>query len=382
MNMEDGIYNVSRDLKNNYRWLMESSLSEKNKKFIKKFYDEIYIRGLKKISINHYLKRFRLLTKYFNKDFDELTKDDIKEIARKIEEEKKGLLTKAVLKAALKKLLQFIHNLDWDSREYPDCVKWMKIKFKSTMPREILTESEIERMIECADSVRDKAFFMTLYESGCRIGELLSLQLKHIEFNGNGVIIQVKGKTGQRRILLVRSVVYLSQWMAVHPAKDNPEAPLWVAVRGKKKFNRPWCYSTINILLKRLAEKAQITKRVHFHAFRHARATDLASKLKEQQLKVYFGWTNDSRMTGTYVHLAGEDLDDDILRINGIKPKQKEKVESVIKTCPICNERNDKSWNFCRRCGSTLNSSQMFGELLKEVKPLIEKMIEVRLNKN
>lgn len=51
---------------------------------------------------------------------------------------------------------------------------------------------------------------MTLYECGLRIGELLNLKLKNVEFDKYGAILTVHDKTGRRRIRLIATVPYLS----------------------------------------------------------------------------------------------------------------------------------------------------------------------------
>ncbi|RLF00099.1 MAG: hypothetical protein DRJ59_07465 [Thermoprotei archaeon] len=44
------------------------------------------------------------------------------------------------------------------------------------LSEELLTEEEVKRLVKHATNLRDKALILTLYESGCRIGELLSLR--------------------------------------------------------------------------------------------------------------------------------------------------------------------------------------------------------------
>jgi len=63
--------------------------------------------------------------------------------------------------------------------EHPEEVSWIRIKVKSApkLPEELLTVEEINKLVNAAEHVRDKAFILTLYESGCRIGELLALQI-------------------------------------------------------------------------------------------------------------------------------------------------------------------------------------------------------------
>jgi len=51
--------------------------------------------------------------------------------------------------------------------------------------------------VSSAINPRDKAFISLLYESGCRIGELLNLKIKNVEFDANGAVLIVNVKTGQ-----------------------------------------------------------------------------------------------------------------------------------------------------------------------------------------
>jgi hypothetical protein len=60
---------------------------------------------------------------------------------------------------------------------------------------------------------------------------MLSLKVKHIFFDEYGAQLIVNGKTGQRRIRIIASVPYLTEWLNKHRDKDNPEAPLWTLRR-------------------------------------------------------------------------------------------------------------------------------------------------------
>ena len=149
-----------------------------------------------------------------------------------------------------------------------------------------------------------------LYESGGRKGEILSTCIKNVTFDENGAVMYFpEGKTGERRVRLVFAASYLREWIAVHPGKDEQDAPLFCAFRVPYPvISKTGLANQLNALRK----KAGIKKRVHPHAFRHARATHLAEHLTEQQLKKYLGWTAGSSMASVYVHLSGKDIDDAI----------------------------------------------------------------------
>lgn len=110
-------------------------------------------------------------------------------------------------------------------------------------------------------------------------------------------------------------------------------------------------------LMWKLKSRAGIKKRIHPHLLRHTRLTELAKKLTEQELKIFAGWTPDSKMATQYVHLSGRDIDNSILRINGIVRASQEKEAKELKpmTCPRCQENNPSTAKFCYKCSMVLD---------------------------
>jgi len=79
-------------------------------------------------------------------------------------------------------------------------------------------------MIDKAYHIRDKALISVLYESRCRISDLLTRRIKHIVFDEYGAILMIDRKTGMRRIRLIQSVPLLANWIENHPQRDNPNS--------------------------------------------------------------------------------------------------------------------------------------------------------------
>jgi len=224
---------------------------------------------------------------------------------------------------------------------------------KNKLPEEMLTETEINRLIDAATGPKFKAFVSMLYETGCRISELIFMQIRNIRFDKYGAIINVPPvKTGQRRIRIVSSVPLLTEWMNVHPDKNNPAAYLWPS--NQKKIIS---YGGVYSILEKIAKKAGVKKRVNPHNFRHSRATYLANYLTEAQMKEYFGWYQDSDMASIYVHLSGRDVDNAILGVYGIKNDEKpEKSVLSPKSCTRCKTDNPATNKFCSLCGMPLDT--------------------------
>jgi predicted amidophosphoribosyltransferase len=217
-----------------------------------------------------------------------------------------------------------------------------------------------------------------LYESGCRIGELLTLKIKNVSFDDYGAILIVSGKTGSRRVRIISSAPALASWIENHPFKNNPEAFLWV-VLGTRNHHEMMSYASVCSLLRKLAKKAGIKKRVNPHSFRHARATHLASFLTEAQLCQHMGWVQGSDMASTYVHLSGRDVDNALLKLHGLAKDEKKEEEILkVKLCPRCQEKNDPIARFCKRCASPLDikTALNFEEKRKRKDEVVAKVIE------
>ena len=316
--VKDEVHRYDKRIESLLRRIKNSGIPEESKKNILDFYRECILRGYSKARTIKYLDTLERTARILGKPFEEATREDIEDLIAEIERRDYSDWTKHDYKVILRIFYRWLRKC-----EYPEEVSWIKIKVKSTpkLPEELLTVEEINKLVNAAEHVRDKAFILTLYESGCRIGELLALQIKHVNFDEFGAVLLVNGKTGQRRVRVIASAPKLQQWIENHPLKDEPNAPLWVTI-GTNSRQKIWNYGTAREVLKKIARKAGIKKRVYPHLFRHSRATHLASHLTEAQMKQYFGWVQASKMASVYVHLSGRDVDKALLRLNGIEVEE------------------------------------------------------------
>ncbi len=84
-----------------------------------------------------------------------------------------------------------------------------------------------------AVQARDAALFCLLYGSGLRIAEALALDVGDAPLPGGGTL-RVTGKGGKARQLPVLEPVRaaMAAWLALHPQRGDPGAPLFTGVRG------------------------------------------------------------------------------------------------------------------------------------------------------
>ncbi len=309
------------------------------------------------------------------KPFEEMDREDIEEFLYGLEV---GTGTLDQYKIHIKKFFKWLYK----SELYPDAVKWLKVSNnkKRMLPDDILNPVEVKALMEAADNPRDRAFVSVLYESAARIEEMVihekiknrktqkeeivPVKQKDLVFDQYGAVIILNGKTGMRRIRLIRSVPDLMIWMNHHPCKGDDQ-PLWVGLREPHEF---LSLSRAAGLICSLGEKATIinargekeklSKNVHPHLLRHTRLTEVAKFFKEADLKVFAGWSPDSKMASTYIHRSGADVEKTQLEAEGIITREEANKESDIlkpRKCPRCMEVNPAAGRFCYKCGAALD---------------------------
>jgi site-specific recombinase XerD len=374
------IHNFKRRLERTLEKISKSSISKQDKTDLVSFHNFCFSTGIGPAKIQRYLFDLEKIAHLKGKTFRDCDKKDVQNIIVKLEKTDYADETKRGFKIGVKKFFKWLRDID-DKGVYPDEVKWISTTSKSSkhrLPEELLTEEEIVKMIDFSKNKRDKAFIAVLYESGCRIAEVLTIKLKNVAFDDLGTKISVFGKTGSRRIRLVSSESYIKEWINNHPNKDDPDSYVWV-----RSDNKIIGYPTVRKQLTIIAKRAGIKKKVNPHSFRHARATHLANFLTEAQLKEVFGWTQGSDMASIYVHLSSRDTDEAILKLYGKQPKNKTTQKSLLtpKTCNRCHTENEATNKFCKLCGLILDTQEsntiVKNELeRKSVDDLMNKIVE------
>lgn len=237
--------------------------------------------------------------------------------------------------------------------EYPETVSWLKTHGfeRRKLPEDILTPQEVKQLADSCLNARDRALILLLYETGARAGELIGLNVKDVVFDEFGAVLMLDGKTGMRRVRVIDCVPDLKKWLNHHPRAKEPNAPLFLELRGK--YNELGNHATLAHILEAAKRRSGLQKRIYPHLFRHSRATHLAKDFTEQELKIIFGWSGGSRMPATYVHLSGADLDRKMLEKHGLIMNESQKAKDELKPliCRNCSCENSSVARFCEQCG-------------------------------
>ena len=357
--------------------------NKENSKKILEFLDDLELNNLSVGRRYAYALRLRKIESLLKDKFLDPDEKDIKQVLYTIQHTKikwgSGELhfpTNNQQESYRITLKRFYKWLLGEDSEYPRCVKFIKIgnshPSQRKKPEDMISENQIQKIIENSLNHRDKALFSLLYDSGCRIGELLTLKIKDVKFDDFGAMILVSGKTGVRQVRIIGdSIPLLRSWIEVHPDLNNKDSFLFCGISGstiKKQMNYHEVYSSLRKTLKR----AGIQRRIHPHLFRHTRGTILASKaIGNAPLESQMGWVHGSRQTATYIHLSGKEQDMAILKAYGFNIEDEESQEKKPIKCPRCGELNISTAKKCKKCWIPLDINEALKEQQESMEPFM-----------
>jgi len=345
--------------------LMQKDMSENNLQIMKKFDRVLVNESLSDARRSKILGTLLSLSRMVQKNWDETSKEDIEELVynfnKKFSKDGQETNTTSDHKKILKNFYRWLkfNSRDQKSVGDPTETSWIRIK----KPREnltadmLITEAEKNSLLKaCGENLRDRAFVHTFSDLGCRPGEILSRQIKHVKFDDRGAVIVVDGKTGPRPVRVIECVPDLASYFDKHPNNSDPEAPLWIAM-DEKKFAKFWSYPAMRKRLQRICDVAQIHKRVWPNLFRHTGATKTGMFLTESLQKKRYGWSSGSKMPGRYEHMMNSDVEEAIFKHYGISNAKEGDIISRPKMCKICDLANSFDSKICSKCGKPLDLS-------------------------
>lgn len=331
-------------------------ISKENMEAIREFDEECITHGLELATRLHYIKELRPAAAILGKPFREANKKDLKRV---VAEYSDGRKTKSEnnFKIAVKRFYQWLRDMEDD--EYPQEVKWMKPKPAKSLvtPKDLISDEEFDLLLGACNNQRDRAILQLLREEDYRPHELLGLRVGDVTPTKYGLIITVDGKTGPRTLPIIDSAPDIKLWLNMHQARDDPEAPLWYAF--KKEGITPLSYEGLRNLFRRLQKKTK--RRIYPMLVRHTALTDDAKKMKEPLLRKKAGWTPGSKMPAVYIHLAGLDVEEDVLQRRGIDPMEPEFPREPT-PCSKCGQNNPYDAKYCLQCSAPLDPNFRYKE--------------------
>jgi integrase len=317
----------------------DSRISDHNKQLMRSFVRDAAIgktvTGRRKKKIGHaalvgYITHLCTFILFVKKDLDNLTDADMEDYVEALESDVIRSRARKVFgeqhhesgrpytpryKVDNKVVVRKFYKWLWgENKYYPKIVEWLDTYAKDT-EISALTQSEVQRLIDLAQTPLHRAFIQVLFDGGFRLGELLNIRLRHLRlraFDENDpskrcFSIRVPfSKTLPRTVFMPMGATtkWLQLWLENHPARPvlRPDGTLDAEDVTAQLF--PLTDSGARHMVSRLGQRA-LAKRVYPHLLRHTSATFWCNKLSYFQMCKRFGWTMTSSMPQKYIDREG-----------------------------------------------------------------------------
>lgn len=237
-----------------------------------------------------------------NKDISELKREDIEDFMRFLSAE--GMKSATIIRriTTIRGLYLFLAR---EGLIKESLIGLRLPKGEKKLPN-VLSFEEVEDLLDAPDiendsELRDKAMLETMYASGLRVSELLSLQLGNINFNEG--YLKIKGKGSKERIVPIGEFAldFINRYVTlVRPKYAKNRTKYLFLNRDGAPISRQYFWRQI----KKYALKANIDREISPHTLRHSFATHLlenGANLKEVQEML--GHTK-IETTQIYIHVS------------------------------------------------------------------------------
>jgi integrase/recombinase XerD len=230
--------------------------------------EELQRRNLSAITTRIYLHSIEEFAQYFNTPPDRLGLEHVRQYQAHLFTDRK---LEAVSVAQQLSALRFFFL---KTLKRPWLVGDMPAPKRPIRLPEILSQEEVERLIQYAGSPLHRIWLLTLYATGIRREELVQLKIEDIDSDRMWIRIrQGKGKKDRNVMLSPRLLTELRDyWRSANP---KPTTYLFPSKGAHPNGDLPMTSKSVWDAVQQAANRAGLDKRVHPHTLRHCFATHL-----------------------------------------------------------------------------------------------------------
>lgn len=257
-------------------------------KYVELYSEDLRLKNYAKNTIENYTSQVSLFLNYFNKTAtkpSEISERQIKEwilLAKSVNSMKHRIsAVKLFYELTGKQPLKFKHI------QYPRSEKKLPI---------VLSQDEIQRMFTACENLKHKVILSLLYACGLRASELINLKWQHVD--RSRMVINVIGAKGMkdRQVMLPASIIpLLEEYYFAYKSKEY-------ILNGQ--FDIRYSATSVRNVMKQLAEKANINKRVYAHLIRHCSFTHMVENGVDINLIQRLAGHNSPKTTAIYTHIS------------------------------------------------------------------------------
>lgn len=221
------------------------------------------LAGYSDSTLNHYQYTLYKLSTFLNKPVATVTTNDLRMFLILNSEGKKPSTINSII-FYIKAFFAWLESEELIPRNPARKLEVNKVPKRL---RKALTIEELEKVrIACKDT-RDRALVEFIFSTGCRVSEVVNVNIKDLDFNNNA--LKVIGKGDKQRIVFFsdKTKLYLTKYLDTRI--DANEALFISSKFPYGRINR----RAIELIVSRIGIRANLGKPVFPHLLRHTMAT-------------------------------------------------------------------------------------------------------------
>lgn len=357
----DDVQNYGRKFQNQLAKLDEADIDEEARQTIHRWVRYLDANGDRnKGTIVSLLNRIRLSAERSDTPLLEMDREDVEALLFSLKHDWE--LGEGTLRNYRKALKQFFA---WRGAEWPEDFTIGASPERKVDPNDLLTDEEIQALLDASENPRDKALIAILADTGLRIGAIASLRIRDVDASGRTTLVSINEaanvKDASGTVPLTWSEGHLVSYLQVHPRREVGDAPVFHKQRGYWHGNDDGAlsYQYLGRRVKEVADDAGVDReKCNLHNFRHtAISMWIREGLTEQAIKHRASWEVDSDMIRVYSAVRDEELNDQILDHYEIAvDDDAEQVGPRIEECYRCGSTLRGTERFCPSCSAPLSA--------------------------
>ena len=160
----------------------------------------------------------------------------------------------------------------------------------------VLSQDEVQKMFSVCENLKHKVILALLYSCGLRVSELINLRWADIDRSRMIInIIQAKGNKDRQVMLTPQLIPLLEKYCKEYKSKVY-------VLNGQ--FSLRYSDKSVGEVVKQLASKAGINKRVYTHLMRHCSFTHMVENGTDINLIQRIAGHSNVKTTSIYTHIS------------------------------------------------------------------------------
>lgn len=278
----------------------ELSLPINNDELLKEYVGSMLVGGRRESSVKRYKYILDKLTSYIDKDFINMTTQDIKYFLAIYKTQRHcSNTTVENMRLCISAFFKWLLKEEYISKNPVEKIPTIK---KDTQPERALYGYEMELLRQSCTNIRNRAILEFLYSTACRVSEIVKIKITEVNFDKKCCVVHGKGNKDRIVYFSDECFVYLKEYLRTR--NDDDIDILFKSTRANKGLS----VDAIQCMLTDIGKRANVDN-VHPHRFRVTRITNLIDKgMAIQNVQKLVGHSN-IKTTETYYRSNMNDVE-------------------------------------------------------------------------